>query len=277
MKIGIASFVCDLGLTPTVLATAVEERGFESLFVTEHTHFPCDPGPAPWGGEPGPEYGRTLDPFVTLALAAQAAPSLTVGTAVCLVAQHDPIALAKTIATVDHLAPGRLVVGVGFGWCRPELDDHGVAFAERDEVVAERVALMRALWSASPEGFTGRWHRMHPSVAHPAPGAGRPPVLLGAPPSPRTTRHLTRWADGWIPSDRPTLIDDLTRVRAALDDAGRDPDRFTVTVVGPQASRERLAALASAGVERALFWIPPWPGSEAVRRLDELATLVGDG
>lgn len=277
MKIGIAAFVCDIGPAPAVLATAVAERGFESLFVTEHTHFPLDPGPAPWGGVPGPEYGRTLDPFVALAVAAQAQPSLTVGTAVCLVAQHDPIALAKTIATVEHLGPGRLVVGVGFGWCRPEVEDHGVAFAERDEVVAERVAVMRALWSGGSDGFVGRWHRVHPSSAHPTPGPARPPVLLGAPASPRTVRHLIRWADGWMPSDRPTLLEDIAFVRAALADAGRDPAIFPVTVVGATPTLERLSSLAEAGVERALCWIPPWPGDETLRRLDELATQVGHG
>jgi probable F420-dependent oxidoreductase len=267
VHIGVVTFVTDRGLPPHELAGAVEASGLESLFVTEHTHLPVEPGPTPWGSAPGPEYGRTLDPFVALAAAATATARITLGTAVALLVQHDPIAVAKAIASVDLLADGRLLVGAGFGWCRPEVQDHGVAFAQRRAVLAERVAAIRALWSEAPTAFDGVHTRFVASHAHPKPRRGAVPIYLGAPLSPQNLVHLRTWADGWMPSDRPSLVDDL---RSLADDGVA---RAT-TVVGARPRVERLLELASAGVERVLLWLPPWPAAEVLRTLDDHAALA---
>jgi probable F420-dependent oxidoreductase len=277
VEIGVVAFVTDEGASPGALAVAVEERGLDALFVTEHTHLPVEHGATPWGSAPGREYGRTLDPWVTLAVAADRTTSITIGTAVSLVAQHDPISLAKAVATVDHLSGGRVVLGVGFGWCRPEVEDHGVAFASRREVVADHVAAMRALWQPEPQAFDGATVSFGAASAHPKPlGAGRPLVLLGAPASARTFDHLVRWADGWMPSDRPTLLDDLERARRRLDDAGRDAGRFPVTVVGAAPTAARTEALRAAGVDRILWWLPAAPATAVMEALDRLAQLRAD-
>lgn len=274
MEVGVVTFATHRGLPPGALAMEVEARGLDALFVTEHTHMPLAHGPTPWGEPPGPEYGCTFDPLVTLGIAANVTTSITIGTAVCLVAQHDPIALAKAVATVDHLSGGRVVLGVGFGWCRLEVEDHGVSFSARRDAVAEHVGAMRALWSAEPTPFEGPTTRFGPANAFPKPqGAGRPTVLLGAPPSATTTEHLIRWADGWMPSDRPSLVEDLRQLRIRLEQAGRDPQRFDVTVVGVAVTVERLDALAGAGVGCVLAWLPPGPPQAVLDALDEVATL----
>ena len=273
MDVGAITFVTDLGLPPGELAEAVEARGLSALFVTEHTHLPVDHGPTPWGSPLEPEYGRTFDPFVALGVAAERTNDIALGTAVCLVAQHDPIALSKAVATVDHISGGRLELGIGYGWCRQEVEDHGVAFSDRHRAVAEHVAAMRTLWAPAPTPFEGRRIRFGASHAHPKPvGAGRPSVLLGAALSPTALDHLVGWADGWIPSDRPSLIDDLQVVRSRLVDAGRDPSAFAVTVVGPLETPRRIAQLAEAGVGRVLRWLPAGPPSVVLDALDELVS-----
>jgi probable F420-dependent oxidoreductase len=273
VDVGAITFVSDLGLAPGELAQAVESHGLSALFVTEHTHLPVEHGPTPWGSPPEPEYGRTLDPFVALGVAAERTNTIALGTAVCLVAQHDPIALAKAVATVDHISGGRLELGVGYGWCRPEIEDHGVAFNDRHRVVTEHVAAMRALWQPTPTQFAGSQIRFGASQAHPKPlGVGRPPVLLGASLSPTSLDHLVGWADGWIPSDRPSLIDDLHVIRSRLLEADRDPLSFAVTVVGPLELPHRIEQLAEAGVGRVLRWLPAGPPNAVLDALDELVT-----
>jgi probable F420-dependent oxidoreductase len=267
MQVGVVTFATDRGPSPAALAAAVEDRGLEALFVTEHTHFPIDPGPTPWGAPAGEEYGRTLDPFVALAAAATSTDRIALGTAVSLLAQRDPITTAKAAASVDHLSAGRLVLGVGYGWCRPELEDHGVEFARRRERVAEHVAAMRALWHPEPTGFEGETVRFGPAAAHPKPHRGHLPVYLGAPLAPTSLAHLRDWADGWLPSDRPTLLEDRTRL---LETVGPLP----TTVVGPRPDPARLTELAEAGVERVLLWLPPWPAEDVLRTLDQHAVLA---
>lgn len=267
MEIGVVSFVTDRGRSPADLARDIEQRGLDGLFVTEHTHFPVDPGTTPWGGPAGEEYGRTFDPFVALAAAATSTSRIVLGTAVSLIAQRQPIETAKMIASVDRLCAGRLVVGVGYGWCRPEAEDHGLVFAERREIVTEHVAAMRALWQPEPTPFHGDHIRFGPAHAHPKPVNGSVPVYLGAPLSTTSVAHLGSWADGWMPSDRPSFVDDLARLTAEI-----GPTK--TTVVGAEPTLERLDTLAAVGVERSLLWLPPWPESEVLRVLDAHAALA---
>src|SRR4051812_26787706 len=158
MRIGVTLFHTDQDPSPAAIARAVEERGFASYYIPEHTHIPVartTPWPMGDGAELPMSYARTLDPYVALAAAAAVTSSIRLGTGIALVAQHDPIALAKTIATLDHVSGGRFTFGIGFGWNKEEMADHGVAFTDRREVVREYVEAMSALWRDDVASYDG--------------------------------------------------------------------------------------------------------------------------
>ena len=204
------------------LAREAEARGLRSLYLPEHTHVPVESMQITEQWTMSERYQRTLDPYITSAFVA-AQTSLEVGTAISLVAQHDAIALAKAIATLDHLAPGRIVVGIGFGYNLPEAANHGFPPRARAEVAEEAVHLMRALWTEEVASFEGTYRRLSPSWSWPKP-ASPPPVLLGGRSGARNIRRIVDWADGWIPMGQTPLTvgDDLLDVRRAWADANRD-------------------------------------------------------
>jgi probable F420-dependent oxidoreductase len=192
-------FATDQSLPAAEFARAAAERGFDAVLLPEHTHLPVDTvAPYPGGGDLPERYRRTLDPYVALSVVA-AQTGLRIGTCVSLVAQHDRITLAKTIATLDFLSGGRFTLGVGYGWNGPELANHGHQAAERRVLVREHVQLMRALWRDVVAEFDGDHARLSPSWAWPKPVRPRSvPVLLGCQLSPRGCAEITAWADGWI-------------------------------------------------------------------------------
>src|SRR5919197_1084032 len=166
MRIAVTIFLTDETIAPTRLARELEQRGFAGLYLPEHTHIPVErTSPYPAGGPLPPEYGRTLDPFVALGQAAAVTERLGLGTGITLVAQHDPIDLAKQIATLDHLSDGRFTLGLGFGWNVEEAADHGVEWRGRRELVRDRMGLMRALWSEEPVGYEGEFGGELPGAA----------------------------------------------------------------------------------------------------------------
>ena len=170
MRIATTIFLTDRTVSPVRLARSLEERGFSGLYLPEHTHIPVSRDTAaPMGGELPEMYGRTLDPFVALGQAAAVTERLHVGTGITLVAQHDPIDLAKQIATLDHLSGGRFTLGLGFGWNVEEAADHGVAWRTRRELVRDRMALMRALWSEEPAAYESEFGSVRASHAYPKP------------------------------------------------------------------------------------------------------------
>ena len=201
MRLGITAFLTDRDMAPADLARAVEERGFHSLYLPEHTHLPvrADTPPALVEGVHLEDYRRSLDPFVALATAAAVTERILLGTGVVLAAQHDPIVLAKQIATLDHLSGGRVVFGMGFGWNRAEAADHGVAFAERREVAREHVLCMQALWSQEQAEFHGELRVPRPvlelaQAGAAAPGA-HPHRRRGPPEGVRRHRRVRRRLD----------------------------------------------------------------------------------
>ncbi len=203
MELGIAVFATDVSWPIDDLARAVEERGFASLAVPEHTHMPVGHSDHPAGQGLPDEYRRTLDPVVALTTAAAATSSLRLLFGVSLLAQHDPIALAKAVASLDHVSAGRVEFGVGYGWNRPELEHHGVAWAERRAVVADRVETLRALWRDEVATVDRPHAQLAPSWAWPKPiQRPGPPILLGAALGPRTLDDLARHFDGWLPLGR---------------------------------------------------------------------------
>lgn len=273
MQYGISVFATDRSWPIDEVARAVEDRGFSSLAVPEHTHMPVGHSGHPGGDELPDEYRRTLDPVVALTAAAMAASSLTLVFGVALLAQRDPIVTAKAIATLDHLSGGRVEVGVGYGWNRPELVHHGVAWEDRREVVRDRVALLRTLWRDEVAELDAPHAQLGPSWAWPKPAQpDGPPVLLGAAIGPRTLRELTDTFDGWMPIGGRAAVDGLDEVREAYTRAGRAAPKVHVYAAAPKP--DRLRQLAELGVDRVTFWIPPVPASEARPVLDDLARVV---
>ena len=217
-------FATDQSLPVADFARAAAERGFDAVLLPEHTHIPvCTGSPYPRGGDLPERYRRTLDPYVALSVVA-ATTELKIGTCVSLVAQHDPIALAKTIATLDFVSGGRFSLGVGYGWNVPELANHGRNPAKRRAIVREHVALMRALWQDTEAEFHGDHADLSPSWAWPKP-VQRPsvPVLLGCQLTPRGCAEIVSWADGWIgfAGDLDAFTGQVTALRAQWAQAGR--------------------------------------------------------
>jgi probable F420-dependent oxidoreductase len=274
MDVGVAMFATDLSWPVDDLAREVEARGLASLALPEHTHIPVDHTPHP-SGQPLPdEYRRTLDPFVALAVAATVTEQLRLVTGVTLVAQRDPLVLAKEVATLDLLSGGRVTVGVGYGWNRPEVAHHGVAFEERRAAVQDRVAAMRSLWTQEVASSDRPFARFGPTWSWPKPvQSPHPPLLLGAGLGPRTLADLVEGFDGWLPIGARAVRDGLPRLQDAWDAAGR-PGRPLVHVYGTRPDVEVLQGLAALGVDAVSLWLPSAPRAEALPVLDAIAAAA---
>lgn len=276
MHVGVSVFATDTSWPVDDLAAAVETRGLASLTVPEHTHMPVDGGRHPTDREVTEEYARTLDPFVALAVAAAATTTLELITGVALIAQRDPIVTAKEVATLDHLSRGRLTLGVGYGWNVPEVEHHGVAFSQRRDVVRDRLALMRSLWTREVASMDTEHARLAPSRAWPKPvQRPHPAVLLGAGLGPRTLADLVAVCDGWLPQGMRATTEGLPRLREAWRGAGRDGEPV-VHVAGARADADYLRRLADLGVARASVWLPSTGRQQALPLLDELAAVAGE-
>ncbi|MBX9395036.1 LLM class F420-dependent oxidoreductase [Streptomyces sp. TRM72054] len=282
MRIAVTIFLTDQTITPTRLARELEQRGFAGLYLPEHTHIPVErTTPYPAGGDLPPEYGRTLDPFVALGQAAAVTERLGLGTGITLVAQHDPIALAKQIATLDHLSGGRFTLGVGFGWNVEEADDHGVEWRTRRELVRDRMALMRALWSEQPTAYEGEFGGVRASHAHPKPvQKPRGPVvgprtLVGGAAGPKLIAHICEYADGWLPIGGRGLSESLPVLRAAWTDAGRDPSALQIVPYAVHPTPGKLAHYAELGIEEVVVQLPPAGEAEVLRALDGYGAFLG--
>jgi probable F420-dependent oxidoreductase len=263
------------------LARETEARGLRSIYLPEHTHAPVDTEALVPGWPIDERYQRTLDPYIACASIA-ATTSLEVGTGVSLLAQHDAIALAKTIATLDYLTQGRVVVGVGFGYNRQEAEDHGFAPRDRFAIVEETIALMRALWTDEVAEFHGRYRQVSPSRSWPKPAQpGGPPILLGGRGTERNFDRIVAWADGWFPAGLgvadPAFATSLLGLRSRWEEAGRSgaPE---ICCFFPVASRDQMARqieqAAELGVQRMQVFLEERPRDLALPVLDELAAVL---
>ncbi|MDX2932818.1 LLM class F420-dependent oxidoreductase [Streptomyces ipomoeae] len=282
MRISVTIFLTDESITPTRLARELEQRGFAGLYLPEHTHIPVERAtPYPAGGELPREYGRTLDPFVALGQAAAVTERLGLGTGITLVAQHDPIDLAKQIATVDHLSGGRLTLGLGYGWNVEEAADHGVEWRTRRELVRDRVALMRALWAEEPTGYEGEFGSVRASLAYPKPvQKPRGPVvgprtLIGGAAGPKLFAHICEYADGWLPIGGRGLGESLPVLRAAWAEAGREAGALEVVPYAVRPSAGKLARYAELGIEEVVVQLPPAGEAEVLGALDSYGAFLG--
>ncbi|MCS0600330.1 TIGR03619 family F420-dependent LLM class oxidoreductase [Streptomyces sp. LP11] len=281
MRISVTIFLTDETVTPTRLARELEERGFAGLYLPEHTHIPTERAtPYPAGGDLPREYGRTLDPFVALGQAAAVTERLGLGTGITLVAQHDPIGLAKQAATLDHLSGGRLTLGVGYGWNVEEAADHGVEWRTRRDLVRDRVRLMQALWTGEPTPYEGEFARVRASHAYPKPvrkprgPVTGPRTLLGGAAGPKLFAHIAEYADGWLPIGGRGLTESLPVLRAAWEEAGRDPSALQVVPYAVAPTPGKLAHYAELGIEEAVLQLPPAGETEVLRVLDAYAEYL---
>jgi probable F420-dependent oxidoreductase len=271
MDLGVALFATDLTSDVREVARVAEDAGFESLFVAEHTHIPTSRRTAyPMGGELPAEYSRTQDPFIALMAAAGVTSQLKLGTGVCLVVERDPIVLAKEVSTLDVLTGGRVLLGVGAGWNEEELAHHGVAFADRFEVLQERVELMQALWTQDEASYDGQHARLEPSWQWPKPVQAPLPVLVGGG-GKRAMRLAVELGGGWMPMPSPTrLADRLDTLRSVAAEAGRPVPPVTMYLVRPD--RGVIEHYASVGIERCVFLLPTQ--GDAVAAVQEIAGKV---
>jgi probable F420-dependent oxidoreductase len=277
VRLGITMFMTDQSIGPVDLARAVEERGFSSLYLPEHTHIPVSRRtPAPTGDEQlADEYRRTLDPFVALAAAAASTETIELGTGICVLAQHEPIVTAKTIATLDRLSAGRFVFGIGFGWNVEEMEDHGIDVRRRRELVREHLLAMRRLWADEVASFDGEFVRFEPSWSWPKPlQQPGPPVLIGGAAGPKLFSAVADYADGWIPIGGAGVRAALPDLHRAAEAAGRDPSALRIVPFGVVPDPGKLDYYASLGIDQVVVRIPTGPADAVLPVLDEHARLV---
>ncbi len=286
MKVGIALYTSDETIPPDELAVACEERGFESLLFPDHSHIPVSrrsPWPGSVDGTPLPEiYKRLIDPFVALGAAAAVTTTLRIGTCVALPAQRDVLQLAKEVATVDWLSGGRMLFGVGFGWNAEEMADHGVASADRWDVVAEKLEALKLLWTQDTAEYHGTFVDFSESWAWPKPvQRPHPPILIGGGWGPRLLGAVVRHADGWMPvSGRPSIQRRIDLLHDEARRQGRDPSTLSITVTDATPDLASFRSLGGEGVERVLLSVPVGPRDDMLRVLDaygELARAAVDG
>jgi probable F420-dependent oxidoreductase len=259
MKIGFFFFGTDYSMPVVELATALEERGFESLFLPEHTHIPASRrSPWPGGAELPRQYSHTLDPFVALAAAAAVTKTLRLGTGICLLTERDPIVTAKEVATLDLISGGRFEFGIGAGWNVEEMANHGTAFETRFRVMVDRAKAMQAIWTREEASYQGEFTAFEPIWQWPKPvQKPHPPILLGG-----ETRHTLRrvmdFCDGWFPRGRsfgdPQA--EMRRLRSAAEEAGRDIETVSTTLFGAEPEAAYLEQCRAAAVDRALIGLP---------------------
>ncbi|WP_334144464.1 LLM class F420-dependent oxidoreductase [Rhabdothermincola sp.] len=277
MRFGVTMFATDRSMDVVELAREAEARGFESLYLPEHTHIPVSRRtPPPTGDAELPEeYARTLDPLVALAAAASVTSSIRLGTGVALPAQRDPIVTAKAIATLDLVSGGRFVFGIGFGWNEDELENHGVAMADRRAVCRERVLAMRSLWTQEVGGYQGEFTRIAPSWSWPKPvQRPHPPILLGGGAGPKLFAHIVEYANGWIPIGGAGLSSSLPQLRAQWAEAGRDPEELEVVPFGSIPDPGKLEHFERIGVTECVFRLPSASRDEVLPVLDRWAALL---
>jgi probable F420-dependent oxidoreductase len=275
MKFGIAMFPTDYAVDPATLGRMVEERGFESLWFPEHTHIPISrKTPYPGGGDLPRAYSHTYDPFVALAFAAAATEGLTLATGICLVIERDPIVTAKEAASIDRLSGGRFLFGVGAGWNREEMENHGTDPGRRFGLMRERIEAIKAIWTGEEAEYHGEQVDFDPIWSWPKPvQLPHPPIVVGGS-GPKVLDRVLAYGDEWMPNrvppeELPGRIEELQR-RAT--EAGRG--RIPVTWSGAKPEPEEVERLAEAGVDRITFYVKPEDAGQVERSLDRYVALT---
>ncbi len=277
MRFGVTIFSTDVSMPVTDLAVAAEDRGFDSLWIPEHTHIPTSRRtPPPTGDtELAEEYKRSVDPLIALAGAAALTSTIRLGTGILLPAQREPIVTAKAVATLQNLSDGRFELGIGFGWNVDEMEDHGVEFRTRREHTRDHMLAMQSLWTHEVASHDGEFVSFPPTWSWPKPQV-KVPVLIGGGAGPKMFAHLAEYADGWIPIGGAGLAEAIPRYKAAVHAAGRDPDAMQIIPFGSLPTAAKLEHFASIGVTECVFRIPSAPADTVLAVLDEQARLIAD-
>ena len=277
MRVGAFYFPADYGINIAELARALEDRGFDSLFVPEHTHIPASrKSPFPGGGELPKRYSHTHDPFVALSFAAAATKKLKLGTGILLVPQHEPIVTAKAIASLDQLSGGRFMFGIGGGWNVEEMENHGATYQTRFKQMREHVLAMKELWTKEEASFDGEFVKFDRVWSWPKPAQQpHPPVILGGE-TDHTLRRVIEYCDGWFPRPRGgfDVVKGVAHLRQMAEKAGRDPSTITTIVFGSANDAKVLESYDKAGIQSALLAIPDESRDEILRYLDKIAPLA---
>jgi probable F420-dependent oxidoreductase len=272
-------FATDYAIAPHELAKEAEDRGFESLWLPEHTHIPASrKTPYPVGVPLPKEYWHTYDPFGALCAAAAVTKRIKLATGICLLMERDTIITAKETATVDRLSNGRFIFGVGGGWNVEEAENHGTVWKTRFAKLKEQVAAVRAIWSQEEAEFHGRFVNFDKIWCHPKPvQQPGPPVFVGGLSKPAIARAAD-YGDGYVPIDvggGPAMMAPVfAQLHLELEQRGRKRDEVPITVYGAAPKPETLAAYRELGVERVLFTLRSLPREEILPRLDKYAALI---
>ena len=277
MKIGAVMFFTVDSMRPAPLARALEDRGFESLWVPEHTHIPSSRNSAyPASGGLVQAYYELMDPFLALNAAATATSKLKVGTGIALVIQRDPIVTAKLVSTIDQLSDGRFLFGVGNGWNQDEIENHGTVFKTRHKLARERIEAMKAIWTGEEPEYHGEFVNFDRMKQWPKPSQKpHPPIIVGGA-FPHAARRAIRYGDGWIPRDDWLERDGLGVIDAfhgMAKEAGRDPASLPITLFRVPDDLERLRLYEKIGIDRVVFSLPAAREEKIVPILDRWAEL----
>ena len=277
MDIGVFIFDTDYSINISELARELEERGYESLFVPEHTHIPTSRrSPFPGGGELPKQYSHTLDPFVSLGFAAASTKNLKIGTGICLLPQRDPIVTAKSIASLDLMSKGRFVLGLGGGWNVDEMENHGVTYKTRFAMMKEHVLAMKSLWVDEEAEFHGEYINFDKSWAYPKPvQKPYPPILMGGE-TDYTLKRVVDYCDGWFPRGRGGFDagESMQRLKNMATESGRDMNTLSVSVFGAPPNEETINSYRKAGIDRALFALPSENKDHILKLLDTYQYLL---
>ncbi|MEU6904222.1 LLM class F420-dependent oxidoreductase [Streptomyces coeruleorubidus] len=272
MKFGVSTFLTDEGIGPAVLGPALEERGFDSLFVAEHTHIPVE-SKLPAGYELPRPYYRTLDPFVALGVAAGVTRQLRLGSGIALVVERDPITTAKEVATLDLVSGGRMIFGVGAGWILEEMRNHGTDPRTRGRLMDERIRAMIELWTRDEAEFHGDFVDFAPVHSWPKPvQRPHPPIYVGGS-SERAFARVAAYGAAWMPSHMPHVPVDAvgTQIQRMREVTGT---ATPVTVYAVPDDQKTLEQYAELDVEQALLFLPTLPEQETLRALDEMTNTI---
>ena len=279
MKIGAAMFFTAYSMRPDALGRALEERGFESLWVPEHSHIPLKRTKAfPGGTELPRPYYDIMDPFLVLTAAAVATKTLKVGTGVCLINQRDPIQTAKLVASLDRLSGGRFLFGVGNGWNQDEMENHGTDFTTRHKLVRERIEAMKEIWTKSKAEYHGEMVKFDPMMAWPKPAQKpHPPIIVGGA-FPYGARRAVRYGDGWIPlrtrAGYAEVRDLLPKFQEMAKEAGRDLASLPITIWNSKEDVDQLKRDRDAGVVRVVVSLESAKADKILPELDRWAKIV---
>jgi probable F420-dependent oxidoreductase len=277
MQYGVTIFPTDYSISMPDLARAAEERGFESLWVSEHSHIPVSRrSPWPGGADLPKMYCDTLDPFVALTAAAAVTSRIKLGTGICLVVERDPIHTAKQIASIDQVSGGRFLFGIGGGWNEEEMENHGTQPTQRFKLMRERIEAMKVIWTEDEAEYHGELVDFDPIFMWPKPvQSPHPPIHVGGG-FPGGARRAIRYGDGWFPigGRDGDIPGHLPEFREMAREAGRDPDALEVSVFGAAPDEDAMARFRDAGISRVVIFLPPAKREEIVPLLDSHARIM---